>query len=114
MVGPVRFCTHRGAEETGGNCIEVESQGKSLLLDLGAPLSDGWTVDEAMPNVDGLVDGGNPILLGILISHPHVDHYGLAVHAHSTIPIYIGQETGRSLRPAKRGPKPQQARKLES
>ena len=61
----MRFCIHRGAEEIGGNCIQVESQGKSVLLDLGAPLTDGWTVKNALPDVPGLIDDNNPNLLAL-------------------------------------------------
>lgn len=34
----VRICVHMGTSEIGGNCIEVEAAGKSILLDLGMPL----------------------------------------------------------------------------
>ncbi len=96
----MRLCIHRGAEEIGGNCIQLEADGKSLLLDLGAPLTGDWEIAEALPQVDGLTDGDNPNLLGIVISHPHADHYGLACHAHLSIPIYIGAEADKLLRAA--------------
>ena len=34
----MRICIHRGAHQIGGSCVEVESQGQRLLLDLGLPL----------------------------------------------------------------------------
>ena len=69
----MRLRIHRGATEIGGNCIEVETSGKSILLDLGAPLMGDLSPNEALPPVQGLVDGINPNLLGIVISHPHAD-----------------------------------------
>jgi ribonuclease J len=96
----LRLCIHRGASEIGGNCIEVEASGKSILLDLGMPLMGDLSPDEALPPVKGLTDGRNPNLLAIVISHPHADHYGLARLAHPSIPIYIGREADLLLRAA--------------
>jgi mRNA degradation ribonuclease J1/J2 len=36
----MRFCIHRGTQEIGGTCVEIESQGKRLVLDVGLPLDD--------------------------------------------------------------------------
>jgi len=96
----MKILIHRGAEEIGGNCIELESQGKIILLDLGAPLSGSLSGKNAMPPIKGLVDGSNPDLLGIVISHPHMDHYGLVGFAHPSIPVYIGEEADKLLRAA--------------
>lgn len=96
----MRLRIHRGAAEIGGNCIEVEASRHSILLDLGAPLMGDLSPEEALPPIRGLVDGTNPDLLGIVISHPHADHYGLAKLAHPSIPVYIGREADRLLRAA--------------
>ena len=93
----MRLRIHRGAAEIGGNCVEVEASGKSILLDLGAPLSGNLSPDEALPRIEGLVDGTNPDLLAVVISHPHADHYGLATLAHPSVPVYIGREAARLL-----------------
>jgi ribonuclease J len=42
---------HRGAKEIGGNCIELNAAGKTLLLDLGMPLSVPDSVDVPLPDV---------------------------------------------------------------
>lgn len=94
----MRLRIHRGTAEIGGNCIEVEAQGKSILLDLGMPLSDNRPASEVLPPVPGLVDGTNPSLIGIVISHPHADHCGLVGHAHPSIPVHIGMEAEKLLR----------------
>ncbi len=96
----MRLRIHRGAAEIGGNCVEVEASGKSILLDLGAPLTGNLSPEEALPPIKGLVDGSNQSLVGIVISHPHADHYGLASLAHPSIPVYIGREADRLLRAA--------------
>lgn len=85
----MKACIRRGSQQIGGSCIELEQDGKRLLLDLGLPL-------DAPENIAGLIphglalDGTDPGLLGILISHPHLDHYGLLAHVHASIPVGLG------------------------
>lgn len=86
----MRLRIHRGAHEIGGSCVELEAQGYSILLDLGLPLDAPDPDSSLLPQISGLTDGSNPKLLGIVISHPHGDHYGLAGLAHSTVPKFIG------------------------
>lgn len=96
----MRLRIHRGAAEIGGNCIELESSGQSILLDLGAPLIGDLSPQDALPAISGLSDGTNSNLLGIIISHPHADHYGLVRFAHSSVPVYIGKDAANLLRAA--------------
>ena len=86
-----------GAHEIGGNCVELEADGQRLLLDLGRPLSAGPDDDVPLPAVAGLETGGAPSLLGIIISHGHLDHYGLLERAHPDIPVYMGKAAARIL-----------------
>lgn len=60
----------------------------------------GLSANHALPLVPGLTDGSNNDLLGILISHPHADHYGLIEYAHPSLPVYIGKDADRLLRAA--------------
>jgi len=83
---------HRGTKEIGGNCIELSSSGKSIILDLGMPLTIANQDDAELPEIPGLKDGDNPDLLGIIISHPHQDHYGLIPKVHPTVHIFIGKD----------------------
>jgi len=53
--------------------------------------------EAALPEVEGLTDGTNPTLEGIIISHPHFDHYGLVQFASPKIPKYIGREADKLL-----------------
>lgn len=93
----MRFRIHRAADEIGGNCIEVQADGKSLLLDLGQPLVADKPNPGFLPNLPGLTTGNDPSLLGIVISHPHQDHYGLLACTNSSVPVYLGEGAHRLL-----------------
>jgi len=71
----MEIIVHRGAEETGGNCIELVSGKARLLLDYGAPA--GAAGEEAILNIPGLYDDkvSHPIL-AVIISHTHLAHCG--------------------------------------
>ena len=97
---PFRFCIHRGAHEIGGNCIELRADGKTLLLDLGMPLSVSSTADVPLPEVSGLADNKDNNFLGVVLSHPHADHYGLLSKAAAGTRVYLGQDAQRLLKAA--------------
>ena len=97
VTGGMNVRIHRGANEIGGSCVEVEYQGSRIVLDVGKPLWAGWDEFVPLPDVPGLADGSDPSLAGVLISHPHLDHYGLIDQVHPSVPIYIGQEATRLL-----------------
>ena len=89
---------HRGTAEIGGTCVELAANGGRILLDLGLPL-DGDADDETCyPNVEGLAGEGD--LLGLVLSHGHVDHWGLAPLAGPKLPVYLGTATHRILKAA--------------
>lgn len=69
------------------------------MLDLGLPLDAAFDDQAPPPAVPGLATG-DPSLLGLLISHPHPDHYGLVSRAHLSIPMYIGEAARRLLEEA--------------
>ena len=95
----MRVRIHRGSHEIGGNCVEVESGGARIVLDLGRPLDAGPDDDVPLPPISGL-DGNDPSLLGLLISHPHQDHYGLASGISERVPIFVGEAASNILRQA--------------
>lgn len=66
---------HRAAHEIGGNCIELEHAGHRLLLDAGSPLVGDGTTDPR-GEIPRTLDTSNEIA-GLVISHPHQDHWGL-------------------------------------
>ena len=89
-VGAMRVRIHRGGHEVGGTCIEVAADGCRLVLDVGKPLTAGWDEHVPLPAVPGLASGDDPTLLGLFVSHPHLDHYGLIDQVSPQVPIYAG------------------------
>lgn len=87
----MRVRVHRGCHEVGGTCVEVEAEGARLVLDVGRPLTAGREDEVPLPDVPGLADGADPSLLGVLISHGHLDHYGLLDQVHPSVPVYAGR-----------------------
>lgn len=76
--------------------MEVENQGQRLLIDFGLPLYADNKSGQYVPEINGL-DGNDPSLLGVLISHPHIDHFGLLEHISPRIPIGMGAAARRIL-----------------
>ena len=72
----MKLRVHRGTRQTGGTCIELESAGSRVLLDLGLPLNSPNVASAALPKVPGLQEPGAS-LLAIVLSHGHRDHWGL-------------------------------------
>jgi ribonuclease J len=60
----LRLCIHRGAHQIGGSCVELESSGQRILLDLGLPLDAEENSPDLLPEVSGLLEA-DPSLLGI-------------------------------------------------
>ena len=96
----MRARIHGGASRVGGSCVELEHDGSRLLLDLGLPLDADPGCVPVLPDVVGLAQGDPASLLGIVISHGHPDHYGLAPHASPAVPRFVGEATHRILREA--------------
>lgn len=97
----MQVCIHRGAKEIGGSCVEVISNGKRLIIDLGLPLDAESNDKKYLPDISGF-DGNDDSLLAILISHPHMDHFGLLAHVSNKIPIIMGANARRILTQASR------------
>lgn len=94
----MRLRIHRGACEIGGSCVEIEAQGRSILLDLGLPLDATGADISLLPKIPGLIDGSNPDLLGVVLSHTHGDHNGLTGLIHPSIPVFMGTRSAILLR----------------
>ena len=93
-------------------CIEVAADdGTRILLDLGMPLvaPDGGDFPRDTPQrptadliAEGILrdvpgvfphDPTAPDVAAIILTHSHLDHYGLAHHAHPAIPVYGSEGT---------------------
>ena len=95
----MRMKIHRGTREIGGTCVELESGGQRVLLDLGLPLAASDLASTPLPDVDGL-RGGEDRPLAIILSHGHRDHWGLIPKASREIPLVMGRATERIMRAA--------------
>ena len=92
----MRVCIRRGSHQIGGTCIEIESQGSRIILDIGQPLDCPDPESADMPHVAG-VETSDPSLLGVVLSHPHLDHYGLAFRVPPTTTFLMGPAAQRIL-----------------
>jgi ribonuclease J len=105
----LKYRLHGGADEIGGNFIEVEYAGKRIFLDMGMPLTlpeDGpfaanrierrstaeMVTAGFLPDLPGLYSGEDKSILGIFLSHPHKDHFGYLKRAGGKIPLYMGEK----------------------
>jgi len=89
----MKICIHRGTKEIGGSCVQIEADGESILIDAGMPLA----TNAESPPIPPIID--NRSLHGIVISHPHQDHYGLLPWMPKT-PVLMGDAARRILRAA--------------
>lgn len=84
----------RGATQIGGSCVEITHQGNRIVLDFGLPLEGNPDDLALVPEILG------DDLKAVVISHPHLDHYGLLHHLPETIPVAIGDAARRLIRAA--------------
>ena len=104
----MKITIHRGTQEIGGSCVELIAANSRILIDFGMPLVkknkerfepsilEGKSVEELeelsiLPKIDGLYKDENKSIDAILISHSHLDHYGLLGYVHPDIPIYLSE-----------------------
>jgi len=94
-VTDVLLTVHRATREIGGNCIELRaSDGQRIILDVGRPLDAPQDARHLLPkSLDP-----NAAVDGVLITHPHQDHYGLLEDVPAGWPIYSGAATERLIR----------------
>lgn len=91
----VRLTVHRSAHEIGGNCIEIaEEGGHRVILDVGRPLDAPEGAKNLLPRSLDLAAPCD----GILISHPHQDHYGLLEETPTEWPVFCGEATEKLIR----------------
>jgi len=95
----MKVCIHRGAHEIGGTCIEIEAQEKRLVLDIGQPLDCPDPETAVLPAVQGFQEE-DASLLGVILSHPHQDHYGLAHRLPESTCFLLGEAAERILKAA--------------
>lgn len=91
----LKIIIYRGAAEIGGTILEVTDGSTRIIIDAGLPLqSDDPECDMySLPKVKGLFSGDQPKIDAVIISHSHLDHYGLIPYIHNSIPIYMSVGT---------------------
>ncbi len=90
---------HRGARQVGGSCVELATRSSRLLLDVGQPLEEPSTPGKHA-RTDGLVARvcqSSPRPDGVLLSHAHGDHSGLAGEVPSDVPFFLSCGTSKML-----------------
>jgi len=96
----MKACIHRGAKEIGGSCIELVSCGERIILDLGLPLDAPEANADWLPAGLKIGENDSSLPLAIIISHLHLDHYGLLPYVNPRIPVYMGAASKRILNAA--------------
>jgi len=92
----MNVCIHRGTKQIGGTCVELEYDGARLLLDLGLPLDAPEASPDLLPQLEG-VQTPDDSLIGVVLSHPHLDHYGLMRFLPPGTPLFMGAATERII-----------------
>jgi len=85
---------HRGARQIGGSCVELEHKDSTILLDLGLPLDNDFNDDpeKCLPQpLFEQIRRGNKKIDAVILSHAHLDHYGLADMLPKEVPVYCGK-----------------------
>lgn len=110
----MKFKIHRGTKEIGGSCLEVWTENTRILLDFGMPLieKDGkefnfgkykeLDLEElikhgVLPDIKGLYKETDKLIDGVIISHPHQDHYGLSNFINKNIKFFLGKATHKII-----------------
>jgi len=102
----MKLIIHRGTQEIGGSCVELSTANSRIIIDFGMPLVNknkerfdpdilkGKSVKDLeelsiLPKIEGLYKDEQCSIDAILISHSHLDHYGLLGYVHPDIPVYL-------------------------
>jgi ribonuclease J len=67
------------------------------VLDVGRPLSAPKNAAVALPEAAGLAAAGDASVAGVVITHAHQDHWGLANQVPVSVSLYMGEATHRIL-----------------
>ncbi len=99
---------HRNTREINGSCVEVSTARTKIIIDFGMPFVDqaqasfehkvlaGKSAAELkelkiLPSIKGLYAGEAREVDAVLLSHAHLDHYGLLKFVNPDIPIYMSR-----------------------
>ncbi|HEX6981317.1 MAG TPA: MBL fold metallo-hydrolase [Balneolaceae bacterium] len=81
----MKVIIHQGASTIGGNCVEVQTNNGSILIDAGIPVkSEPRLNKEEFNKIASRVKA-------IFISHPHPDHYEMLKYLDKDIPVFMSR-----------------------
>ena len=71
-----------GLEEVGRNMAILEYKNQVLIIDMGLqfPEEDMPGIDYIIPNISYLTENKNKNIVGVIITHGHMDHFGAVPH----------------------------------
>jgi ribonuclease J len=76
----------------------VEKDGKEFDFSNYKTLSSNELVSKGvLPNIEGLYDNSKDLIDGVIISHPHQDHYGLTNFINENVHYYLGEATHKII-----------------
>ncbi len=108
----MQITIYRGSKEIGGTLIEVKTDVTRILIDAGYPLFlNNEPIEDniaklppaellalgVLPKIEKLYDWDDADFDAVLISHAHIDHYGLLKYINSAIPVYMSAGTKRLI-----------------
>ena len=108
----MKITIFRGTKEIGGTLIEIKSLNNRILIDAGYPLFlNGNPIDDTiakmpyqkllengvLPSIKGLYKWEDADFDAVVISHAHIDHYGLIKYINPEIPIYMSEGTEKLI-----------------
>jgi ribonuclease J len=108
----MKVTIYRGTKEIGGTLIELKSKDTRILIDAGYPLFlNDKPIDNSiaklpyerlielgvLPLIEGLYSWDKAGFDAVIISHAHLDHYGLLKYINPAIPVYISAGTRKII-----------------
>lgn len=109
----MKITIYRGTKEIGGTLIEVATDNTRILFDAGYPLFlNNKPIEKSvkdlqisvlielgvLPKIDGLYNWDNASFDAVIISHAHIDHYGLLQYINRQIPIYLSKGSEKLIK----------------
>lgn len=108
----MQITIYRGTKEIGGTLVELLSGDSRILIDAGYPLFlNNQPIDDSvasfsyekllelgvLPDIKGLYAWDAPAFDAVIISHAHIDHYGLLKYVNPASPVYLSPGTRKII-----------------